>query len=85
MPFIKGSQMIYLLKSMIMDNALKNIIIVSFTSYDSPDKIEYIYSQGADYVISKPIKYEDFKMFFTEEILTNQYNHNSSDEEDEKE
>jgi CheY-like chemotaxis protein len=84
MPFIKGSQMIFLLKSMIMDNAMKNIIIVSFTSYDSPDKIDYIYSQGADYVMTKPMTYDDFKIFFTDEILTNQSNHNSSDEDDEE-
>ena len=76
--------MIFLLKSMIMDGALKNITIVSFTSYDSPDKVEYIYSQGADYVISKPMKYDDFKIFLTDEILTNRRNHSSGDDDEEE-
>jgi CheY-like chemotaxis protein len=68
MPFFKGSQITNLLKSMMRDNHFKNITIVSFTSYDAPDKIEYIYSHGADFVISKPMKFDDFKLFFFEEL-----------------
>jgi CheY-like chemotaxis protein len=68
MPFFKGSQITNLLKSMMKENHFKNITIVSFTSYDAPDKIDYIYSQGADFVISKPMKFDDFKLFFFEEL-----------------
>jgi CheY-like chemotaxis protein len=71
MPFFKGSQIIFLLKSMIKENNFKNIMIISFTSYDSPEKIDFIYSQGADYVLTKPLKFEDFKIFFLEEFLEN--------------
>jgi CheY-like chemotaxis protein len=71
MPFMKGSQLINLLRNLISENNFKDILIVSFTSYDSPDKIDYIYEQGADHVLSKPIKYEDFKNFFIEEIIKN--------------
>jgi CheY-like chemotaxis protein len=65
MPFMKGSQVINLIKSMVREDNFKDITIVSFTSYDSPEKKEYIYSQGADYVLSKPMKIDDFKTFFS--------------------
>ena len=73
MPFFKGSQIIYLLKTAIAENSLKNIIIISFTAYDSPERKEYIYSQGADYVITKPIKLDDFKTFLFEVVIKEQF------------
>ena len=69
MPFFKGSQITYLLKTAMGENSLKNIIIISFTAYDSPEKKEFIYSQGADYVITKPIKFDDFKTFLSEVVI----------------
>ena len=63
MPLIKGSQIIHLLKTMMKENDFKPFTIVSFTSYNSIDKVEYILSQGADSVLSKPIDYQAFKDF----------------------
>jgi CheY-like chemotaxis protein len=68
MPLIKGSQIINLLKSMIQENNFKNIIIISYTSYNDPEKLDFLYSQGADYVLTKPINYETFKDFFLKNL-----------------
>ena len=63
MPLLKGSQIINLLKSMISENSFKAIKFISYTSYNNADKIQYIYSQGADHVLAKPISYEIFREF----------------------
>jgi CheY-like chemotaxis protein len=69
MPYMKGSHLIYLLKSMINEANFRNITIISYTSYNSSDKIDYIYMQGADFVITKPISYEQFKNFFLSNLI----------------
>jgi CheY-like chemotaxis protein len=69
MPVIKGSQIIYLLKSCIREKCLENIIIISYTTYNSHDKVQYLYSQGADFVLSKPKSYDEFKTFLLETLL----------------
>jgi CheY-like chemotaxis protein len=69
MPFFRGSQITNLLKTMMKEGKFKEIIIISFTSYSCEEKINYIFSQGADFVLNKPIKYEEFRSFFFENIL----------------
>ena len=69
MPLLKGSQIINLLKNMISENGFKNITIISYTSYNHPDKIQYIFSQGADHVLTKPMSYEDFKDFISQNVF----------------
>ncbi len=72
MPLLKGSQIVNLIKTMISENSFKVIKIISYTSYNHPDKVEYIYSQGADHVLTKPISYENFREFIiSQNILTN--------------
>jgi CheY-like chemotaxis protein len=60
MPLIKGSMVIELLKNCIRDQSMENIFIMSYTSYDSSDKKEYILSKGADMIVTKPINFKDF-------------------------
>jgi CheY-like chemotaxis protein len=63
MPIVRGTIVIEMLKNIILDGKLDDIIIVSYTSYDSPEKKEHIFSKGADYIITKPIRYDDFVVF----------------------
>lgn len=63
MPIIKGSELINLLKQLDNKNSFYKIKIISFTSYDSNEKKQYILSQGADYILSKPLTYDDFRKF----------------------
>jgi CheY-like chemotaxis protein len=60
MPLIKGRMVIELLKNCMRDQSIENIFIMSYTSYDSSDKKEFILSKGADMIVTKPINYKDF-------------------------
>jgi CheY-like chemotaxis protein len=60
MPIVRGTIVIEMIKNIIFDAKMDNIIIVSYTSYDSVEKKEYILSKGADFIITKPIRYEEF-------------------------
>jgi response regulator RpfG family c-di-GMP phosphodiesterase len=64
MPFMKGSSLISLLKQMAHEKSFYNITIISYTSFDSIEKKKFILDKGADYIINKPIQYDDFKIFF---------------------
>jgi hypothetical protein len=39
------------------------IKIASYTSYNTPDKLDFLFCQGADYVLSKPISYEELENY----------------------
>ncbi len=69
MPFFRGSQIINLMKTMISEGNFRELIIISFTSYSSNEKMEYILSQGADFVVNKPLQYEEFKSFLMQNIF----------------
>jgi hypothetical protein len=69
MPFFRGSQVINLMKTMISEGNFKELIIISFTSYSSNEKMDYILSHGADFVINKPMNYDDFKSFLMQNIF----------------
>ena len=43
---------------------LEKIYIMSYTSYDSPEKKQYILSKGADCIVTKPVCYKDFCEIF---------------------
>jgi CheY-like chemotaxis protein len=60
MPIVRGTIVIEMIKNIIFDDKLDNITIISYTSYDSEEKKEYILSKGADFIITKPIKYDEF-------------------------
>ena len=63
MPYMKGSTMIKLLKSLHKENGFYKITFVSYTSFDTFEKKKFILDQGADHIIIKPISYEPFKLF----------------------
>jgi CheY-like chemotaxis protein len=69
MPLMNGSHVILLIKRIVNDKNFKDIKIVSYTSYNTLDKLEFLYSQGADYVLSKPVSYEEFEYFFVQSIF----------------
>ena len=48
---------------MMKENDFKPFTIVSYTSYNAPDKIEHIVNSGADHVLTKPIDYQSMKSF----------------------
>ena len=61
MPYMKGSIMINTLVKLIKEETIKKMLIVSYTSYNDVDKMNYILSQGADMIKNKPISYANFK------------------------
>jgi CheY-like chemotaxis protein len=63
MPFMKGSTMIKLMKSLSQEGNFYNILFVSYTAFNTLEKKKYILDQGADHILNKPISYEDFKLF----------------------
>ena len=68
MPYMKGSMMINLLTNMSSDQLFYKMAFVSYTSYNQPDKIDYIKNSGADEIINKPVKYQDFKVVINDVI-----------------
>jgi len=62
MPFMKGSMMINIISNCIKEGTFEKARIISYTSYNTEEKKNYILSQGADMIKIKPISYSDFKI-----------------------
>jgi CheY-like chemotaxis protein len=69
MPLMNGSHVIHLLKRIMNDKNFRAIKIAYYTSYNTHDKLDFLYCQGADYVLSKPISYEELENFFVQNII----------------
>ena len=69
MPFIKGSMMINILGKMVIDQSFYKIPSVSYTSYNDTEKMNYILSQGLDFIYNKPINYTNFEKMMKKIII----------------
>ena len=54
MEYMNGSQSIEIIRQMEIHNKIKNLKIVSITSFEDEYNKEIILSKGADYIIDKP-------------------------------
>ena len=54
MPYMKGSLMMNTICKSIKEEITSKMLMVSYTSYNDPDKVNYILSQGADMIKNKP-------------------------------
>lgn len=61
MPYMKGSTMIKLLKHLSNEDNFYKLILVSYTSFDTFEKKKFILDHGADFIINKPVTYDEFK------------------------
>lgn len=69
MPIMRGSMLISILNELNKEHLFYKIKITSFTSYDSPEKKTFLIAKGADWVLNKPLSYQDFKNFTEANIL----------------
>ncbi len=66
---MKGSSLIKLMKSLSKENNFYNIIFVSYTAFDSYEKKKYILDQGADYILNKPVVYQDLRNLINDILI----------------
>jgi CheY-like chemotaxis protein/signal transduction histidine kinase len=69
MPIMRGSMLISMLNELNKEHLFYKIKIASFTSYDTPEKKTFLIAKGADWVLNKPLSYQDFKIFSEANIL----------------
>jgi len=60
MPYVKGSQMIYFFKSIAKENNFYKIKFISYTAFNTNEIREIIRKKGADYIMNKPVSYDNF-------------------------
>lgn len=61
MPIIKGSSMISFFKKLANENNFYDLTFISYTSYSGSNLLEKIERAGAEYVMNKPIEYNQLK------------------------
>jgi len=71
MPYMKGSMMVNILLKLVVDQSFYKIPSISYTSYNDTEKMNYILSQGLDFIENKPISYSNFTKLMNRVLISN--------------
>lgn len=69
MPLIKGSHIINLFKTIASEKNFYDMLFISYSAFNTPEIKEQLKSKGADFIINKPISFEEFNKLINNIVM----------------